>query len=296
VYDVAPFQGVGLSSGVTPRPVGTLVDRALAFLNEGPADSLTLAVHVLGVPQATETIADRLAAALLAADPRVTRRADSRWELVRSSTKDISLSQCAFAVVDVETTGMSPRSGDRVIEVAVAVRHGDEVELVFDSLIDPKRSIPEMITGITNISHDMVVGKPTFEDVAGDLLDELTGRVFVAHNVKFDWSFVSSELRRARDVELDGPKLCTVRLSQKLLPALKSKNLDSVSRYFGVDIEGRHRAAGDAIATAKILGHLFDLAEDQGITTLDGLIDLTRPQNGQKKKKRRAAPHSTDQA
>ncbi|MCH8254871.1 MAG: hypothetical protein IID06_05945, partial [Gemmatimonadetes bacterium] len=90
--------------GIHTQQSGTLVDRALEFLGAGPADSISLARDVLGVPAATPFIADRLAAALLGSDPRVRRRVDSRWELVREVVGSPRLVDCAFAVVDVETT------------------------------------------------------------------------------------------------------------------------------------------------------------------------------------------------
>ena len=82
------------------------------------------------------------------------------------------------------------------------------------------------------------------------LLGILAGRVFVAHNARFDWGFVSAEVLRARDLALDGPRLCTVRLARRLLPHLPSRSLDSLSMYFGLENPARHRAAGDAYVTA----------------------------------------------
>jgi DNA polymerase-3 subunit epsilon len=120
----------------------------------------------------------------------------------------------------------------------------------------------------------MVRDMPTFGEVADDVLNALAGRVFVAHNVQFDWRFLEVEVRRARDLRLDGPRVCTVKLARRLLPGLKHRGLDSVSRYFGVEIESRHRAGGDALATARILGRLLELAAEQGAQSLEDLTQV----------------------
>jgi DNA polymerase-3 subunit epsilon len=136
----------------------------------------------------------------------------------------------------------------------------------------------------------MVAQQPTFADVADDVMGALAGRVFVAHNVRFDWLFVAREMRRCRDIVLDGPRLCTVQLSRRMVPGLGSRGLDNVARYFGVEIRGRHRAAGDAMATAAVLQHLIELARERGATTLDELRRLGE----RRRHKRSALPRSMD--
>ncbi|MCZ6918269.1 MAG: 3'-5' exonuclease [Gemmatimonadetes bacterium] len=285
------------SPGVRAQRSGTLVDRALELLATGPVESLVLAHQVMGVPAATPPIADRLATALLGADPRVRRRGDARWELVRSAAGSPRLVDCTFAVVDVETTGSSPSRGDRVIEIAVATLSGGRVEMVMDTLVNPGRPIPRAVTGITRITHEDVADRSPFRDLAGEVVAALAGRVFVAHNMRFDWAFVSAEVGRALDVTLDGPRLCTVLLSRRLIAGLKSRGLDSVARYFGIEIEHRHRAGGDAMATAAILNRLIDLAGERGIDTLHELEDLTRRRKKRKqRKRRRALPVSMEEA
>ena len=137
--------------------------------------------------------------------------------------------------------------------------HGSRREVVFESLVNPGRPIPPRICAITNITDEMVRDAPTFADVADQVLAALAGRVFVAHNARFDWGFVSAEVRRARDLALDGPRLCTVRLARRLVTEVRSCGLDNLSHYFGFENMARHRAAGDALVTAELLGHLLDL-------------------------------------
>src|SRR5690606_11836377 len=202
--------------GITPHPSGTLADKAMALMASRPLDAMTIATEVLGLPGAPVAVAERLAAALLGADPRVRQQPDGCWALVSAAQGAPLLEECAFAVVDVETTGMRPGDDDRITEIAVVVVQGARRELVFDSLVNPGRPIPHRISELTGISQAMVDGAPAFGEIADQLLQALAGRVFVAHNARFDWGFVGAEVRRARDLALDGPRLCTVRLARRL--------------------------------------------------------------------------------
>lgn len=169
----------------------------------------------------------------------------------------VTLTSLSYVVVDVETTGMRPFDGDRVTEIAaVVVRDGAIVD-TYQTLINPERSIPSFITALTHISHAMVRDAPLFHEVCPDVLRLLAGHVFVAHNAAFDWRFVTAEVMRATGRGLEAPQLCTVRLARRLLPHLPSRRLDSVARYYGIEIAGRHRAGGDALATAQILLRLL---------------------------------------
>lgn len=279
-------------TGLSAHPSGTLVDRAIALLEGGPVDHKRISKDVLGLPSSPAAIAERLAIALLGSDPRVRRLPDGRWELVVDSRPSPRLEECAFAVVDVETTGMSPRRGDRVTEIGIAVLQGDRVEVAFEGLVNPGRSIPVEITALTGISDEMVAERPNFGVLADEILAVLEGRVFVAHNVRFDWGFVDAELERHRGVRLTGTRVCTVELSRRLVPALASRNLDSVTTYFGIEVEARHRAAGDAVATAHVLRRLIDAARELGATTLE---DLHRVDGRRKaRKKKSAGPNPMD--
>ena len=174
----------------------------------------------------------------------------------------------------METTGGNPYSGHRITEIAaVTVRGGRVEEHVFETLVNPERSIPPMITAITNINWEMVRDKPRFREICPDLVRALEGHVFVAHNAAFDWKFVTAEVERASGQRIDGRKLCTVRLARRLLPQLPRRSLDWVARHYGVEISARHRAAGDAIATAHCLVRLLKDAESRGIRTW-GELDM----------------------
>lgn len=256
---------------LSARPDSTLVDRALAAMEHDPRPARWLATNVLGLSGAPDLIAERLAMALLGADPRVQRLTDGRWALVAAVSGAPLLEECAFAVVDVETTGSSAAGPDRIIEVAVVLVQGERRELVFESLINPGRPVPGLVTSITGITNAMVREAPRFEEVAEPLLDALTGRAFVAHNLRFDWRFVAAELSRARSLRLEGPRLCTVRLARRLVPGAESCSLDALTLRFDLANPARHRAGGDALATAELLHRLLRLARQEGARTLTDL-------------------------
>lgn len=262
--------------GLTPRPSGTLADRAIALMHEGPLDANAIAAQVLGLPAAPTAVAERLAVALLGADPRVRQQSNGHWGLVGAAAGSPLLEECTFAVVDVETTGMRPGEDDRITEIAVVVVQGSRRELVFDTLLNPGRPIPARITELTGISDEMVRGAPSFADVADQLLAALAGRVFVAHNARFDWGFVGAEVRRARDLVFDGPRLCTVRLARRLYRGERSYGLDALAHRFAFEFPARHRAAGDAIVTGMLLERLMTAAREHGAHTLADLERLHR--------------------
>lgn len=279
-----------MTGGRAAHPASTLVDRSLAALAERAHNAQWLARHVLGLPHAPEIVADRLAMALLGADPRVQRLADGRWSLVAVATGAPLLEESAFAVVDVETTGMRAALDDRITEIAVVLVQGERRELLFESLVNPGRPIPAMISGITGITDPMVRAAPRFEEISDRLLAALNGRVFVGHNLRFDWSFVSAELHRTRALRLDGPRLCTVRLARRLVPNAESCALDALSRYFAFENSARHRAAGDALVTAQLLQRLMLLARDAGARTLPDLEQLQAARTPRKSRRISGSP------
>jgi DNA polymerase III subunit epsilon len=268
-----PFATAGVSTRVEQ---GLLADRAADYLKAGPADSRSLIASVCQLSSLPAAVAEHMAYTLLAGHPRFVRTPDGAWRLSEPAPPEWRqpaavideplLSALSFAVVDVETTGGRPDTGDRITEIAaVTVKDGQVVD-VYETLVNPERSIPPFITRLTNISWEMVREKAPFRDVCADVLRAIDGHVFVAHNAGFDWRFVSAEVSRATGRELTGRRLCTVRLARRLLPQLRSRSLDYVARHYGVEIpEGmRHRAAGDALATAHCLLRLLDDARGHG--------------------------------
>jgi len=203
-----------------------------------------------------------------------------------------------FVVVDVETTGGRPGTGDRVTEVAVVQVEQGRIELLYDSLVNPERSIPPYVARLTGISDAMVREAPTFAEIAGELAAHLAGRIFVAHNARFDLGFLGAEFARVAPTPLDemlSGSLCTVRLARRVLGHLPRRNLDAVCHHYGVRIADRHRAAGDAEATAHVLLHLMEDLSRQGIHTWDELDRWLR-RGTSRSKRARAIPVASDGA
>lgn len=253
-------QGIRFS-GASP-----LLARALEELRRGPRTSSRLAREVLGVRRGPAALAETLVGELLGNEASVRRDGSGAWRLVEPAPDgDAPLRGLDYVVVDVETTGGSPARGDRITEIALVEVSGGRISGEFSTLVNPGRPIPRWITRLTGITGEMVADAPAFEEVADPVRERLEGRVFVAHNVPFDWRFVAEEMRRARSLLPEGPRLCTLRLARRALPGLSRKWLDGVSRYFDVEIEDRHRAAGDALATASVLLRLLELADRLGV-------------------------------
>jgi DNA polymerase III epsilon subunit family exonuclease len=196
------------------------------------------------------------------------------------------LSRLSYVVVDVETTGSSPYWGDRITEIAAVVVKDGEIAEVFETLVNPQRSIPPIVTRLTNITWDMVRNAPTFERVAQEVVRVLDGNIFVAHNADFDWRFVTAEVARATNFKLRGRRLCTVKLARQVLPQLSRRSLDYVARYYGVEITRRHRAGGDAVATARCLIRMMNDLTDRGCSTWQDLEQLLRRRSGKRRKRR----------
>jgi DNA polymerase-3 subunit epsilon len=191
-----------------------------------------------------------------------------------SSSASESLEHSRFAVVDVETTGVRAQHGGRILEVAVAILEGGTIHLAFEALLDPGTPIPPWVVRLTGITDGLVAGRPRFGDVAAGFGQALDAGVFVAHNARFDWRFLATECAAIGVPAPGGKPLCTVRLTRRLVPELRHRGLDHVSAFFGVDNPARHRAFGDALATAHILRALIGRARERGVETLEQLIDL----------------------
>ncbi len=312
-----------LARGVYTEPEDTLLTtRALNYLSSGPADVVDLIGYICALPGAPRIVAEHMAHAMFAGRPQFARTTDGKWMLTPSVPvqKDVRgrragrgrreggsgdaeiastempasalgaadrLQSLSYVVVDTETTGGSLWFGDRITEVAAVVVRNGQITNVYETLVNPERSIPPFITALTNITWDMVRDAPTFDRVAPDLLRVLEGNIFVAHNANFDWRFLTTEISRATGHQLRGRKLCTVKIARKVLPQLSRRSLDHIARYYGVEIRNRHRAGGDAIATAKCLVRMLNDLSNRGCETWSDLQELLRMGGGRKKRKRR---------
>ena len=175
-----------------------------------------------------------------------------------------------YAVVDIETTGGNA-GGSRITEIAVIIHNGTEVTDRWETLVNPQQHIPLYITALTGISNEMVYEAPLFQDIATELFNLLSNRIFVAHNVNFDYSFVRHQLEEA-GYKFTAPKLCTVRAARKIKPGLPSYSLGNLCCSLDISLENRHRAGGDADATAVLLSLLL---EDDGEGEIQKMIKKT---------------------
>ena len=188
----------------------------------------------------------------------------------------MTLDQATFVVVDTETTG-SRAEDDRLIEIGAARLVGGEVVDTFQQLINPGRHVPRRITRLTGISTAMVYDQPPASAVMPAFVDFLGDGVLVAHNLPFDARFLDVALAEAGLPPLQNPALDTLRLARRLLSSLPSKGLSKLTSHFGIEVKGRHRALGDAVATAELLVILLErMRIEFGVETVEDLLAFQR--------------------
>lgn len=166
-----------------------------------------------------------------------------------------------YAIVDIETTGGHAK-GNGITEVCIHIHNGKKSITRYQTLINPGSKIPYYITGLTGITNEMVKHAPRFEMVAPEIYELLNNRVFVAHAVNFDYSFLKYALQQY-GFELNCKKLCTVRLSRKIFPGLPSYSLGNLCGSLQIAINNRHRAGGDADATVILFERLLKAGADE---------------------------------
>jgi DNA polymerase-3 subunit epsilon len=161
-----------------------------------------------------------------------------------------------YAVVDIETTG-SYAGANGITEIGIVIHDGTKVLNFYESLVNPHVPIPYFIQRLTGINDNMVANAPSFHEIAAQVYELLQDKVFVAHNVNFDYSFVKHHLLQA-GYDLDTKKLCTVRLARKVLPGLNGYSLGKLTQRLGINHSMAHRAGGDALATADLLSIIIE--------------------------------------
>ena len=175
---------------------------------------------------------------------------------------DFQIPDAEFVVCDVETTGLSPERS-RLTEIALMrVVDGNIVD-TFESLINPRQFISREITALTGITNQMVMNAPDAEEVLPQVKRFIGEGVFVAHNARFDRSFVDATLHRIGAEPLAVPNLCTARLARRLLPNLARKSLGSIAAHLGIRNPRKHRAAGDTATTAHVFIHFLRVLQEE---------------------------------
>lgn len=155
-----------------------------------------------------------------------------------------------YTIIDIETTGKSAKDG-KITEIALFVHNGVEVVDSFSTLVNPECHIPYFITKLTGIDDEMVKNAPRFFEIAQKIIELTAGRIFVAHNARFDYRYIQEEFR-GLGYDFKRKTICTVKLGRKYLPGHASYSLGKLCDDLNIIIDGRHRATGDALATVKL--------------------------------------------
>ena len=173
--------------------------------------------------------------------------------------KNYSYKGGTYTVFDLETTGLYPNS-DKITEIGAVKIENGVLGKTFSALVNPEIPIPENITNLTGISDDMVKNCPTIAEVLPKFLEFCKGSTVVAHNAKFDTSFINAACE-GLGLEFNNPSIDTVELSKEMFPDEKKHNLDALTKRLNISLENHHRAVDDATATAEAFIKLMDMKE-----------------------------------
>jgi DNA polymerase III epsilon subunit family exonuclease len=246
----------------------TLINETFEFVNEngGRASFLTIAETIFSLGNISADLAASLVRELIQNDRRFVIEADcllTQSEISHSALRDLD-----FVVLDVEAAH-ERKMPARIIEIGAYRVRGGEVLDGFETLINPETSVPKFLANLTGISDEMLTSAPIFRDIAHAFLGFIGDSVLVAHNASFDLPLLNREINRVfAGYRLRNAHLCTVDLARRLVPQLESHRLDALAAYFQVGIPRRHRAADDALATARVFLRLLDYLAENGITSL----------------------------
>ncbi len=180
----------------------------------------------------------------------------------------MNISEVKFAVLDTETTGLSPAGGGKICEIAVSVSQNGRTLQEFSTLLNPGMPMHPEVIAIHGITNEMVATAPSFADIVPQLLDILDGCVLVAHNADFDLSFLRSEMAACGLRLPEYPLVDTLKLARKN-GRFQRNNLGMIAQALGIDAAGAHRALADVRMTQKVLYcFLQDLAR-AGVDSLE---------------------------
>lgn len=249
-----------------------LVEETVAMLRQrgGRAPVELVADEVLHLPDLEPIVAAPIIDELIRDDWRMQVVDDAEVHLLCEDAECRTLAETDFVVVDVETTG--PKTPQcRITEIGAYRVSQGRIVAEFQTLVNPKTSIPPFISHLTGITDAMVKDAPVFGEIAADWLRFADTAVLVAHNAPFDIRFIDHELARVfPGRRMANPHLCTVSLSRRVVPDIANHRLHTLAEHFSVRIRNRHRAAGDALATAEVFLLLLELLSRHGVRDLAG--------------------------
>jgi DNA polymerase III epsilon subunit family exonuclease len=265
------------------RPLNLISDSSLVqeifdLIDErgGRATFIQIADSILHLANATEELAAALVNDLIQNDPRFSIE-ENYLTINHSEIENLPLQEIDFVVLDVEAiSGKSIPT--RMIELGASRICGGEICGEFKTLVNPNLPLPRFISALTGITNEMISGAPPFASIVESWLTFAGDAVLVAHNSNFDLNLLNQEIARVfPGCRMRNQDLCTVQLARRVAPSLKSYNLDALADHFGIEIKQRHRAAGDARATAEILLRLLDDLEIEGVRTLPEARNFNSP-------------------
>ena len=171
-----------------------------------------------------------------------------------------------YSIIDIEATGGNSKIG-RITELAIYQFDGEKIVDEFSSLVNPQMKIPPFVQKLTGISNEMAAKAPLFADIAEQVYEITKNSCFVAHNVTFDYSFFQMEFK-SLGIEYKRERLCTLQLSESLLPEAPAYGLGKLCKSLGIPLEDRHRAQGDALATVQLFQHLLEVDQNQAYSKI----------------------------
>lgn len=256
------------------RPLNLISDSSLVqeifdltLERGGRATFAEVAESILRLSNASEELAAALVNDLIQNDPRFQVQ-DKHLTAKDNEIENLSLNEIDFVVFDVEAiTGKAMPT--RMIEIGATRVRAGEIREEFQTLVNPSLPLPRFISALTGITDEMLSTAPAFADIVERWLTFAGHSLLVAHNSNFDLNLLNQEIARVfPGSRMSNPDLCTVELARRVAPSLENRNLDSLADHFGIEIKERHRAAGDARATAQVLLRLLDELDIRGVRTL----------------------------
>ena len=248
----------------------------LVQARRGPVAADEAARALFALASAPTALARSLLEGIVADDARLAWRG-AAVGLAAPPGADVPLESAHFVVVDLETTGLSPRTS-RICEIGAQRVRALELEDAFETLVDPGTPLPAAVAALTGIQPPALRGAPRAELAVRRLLSFAQDGALVAHNARFDLAFLDREVERLTGRRIAAPVVDTVWLARRLLgDRTRRVGLASLATFFGVSTEPCHRALPDARATAEVLLVLIGLAQERGATTLADLVELAAP-------------------
>src|SRR5690625_6792590 len=181
-----------------------------------------------------------------------------------------------FVVIDIETTGHSPQTSDRMIEVGIVVIEDEQITNDFSTLLNPNKTIPPFITNLTGITDEDVVTAPNFSEKAHEIIDLFKNSYLVAHNVDFDLGFLNEELALHELPILSPPVIDTVELARILYPQAPGYQLGQLAEYLKIIHRDPHRALSDAYVTAELFLNLKEKLSSLRYETIIHILNLEK--------------------